>query len=61
MIKVAWPMDWPQGDAEVCEWLAELVMQSPGEDVYAYNVSDSCLHFEREEDAIAFKLKYGYD
>lgn len=59
MIKVAWPMDWPQGDGEVCDWLEELVKQSPKEIVFEYRASDSCLHFSREEDAIAFKLRFG--
>lgn len=58
-IKVPWSMDWPQGDVEVCDWLEELVKQSPGEFIFEYRASDQCLHFGREEDAIAFKLRFG--
>jgi len=59
MIRVEWPMDWPQGDVEVCDWLEELVNQSPKECVFEYRASDHCLYFGREEDALAFKLKFG--
>jgi hypothetical protein len=64
MIGVKWPMDWPQGDAEVCDWLEELVKQSPGVYVFEYKsgcgiINECQLYFEREEDAIAFKLRFG--
>lgn len=57
MIEVKWPLDWPQGDAEVCDWLEDLVKQSPKEMVFVY--SNSSISFMREEDAIAFKLRFG--
>ena len=57
MIKVVWPLDWPQDDVEVCDWLNELVEQSPGE--LTFEFKSPCLFFKREEDAIAFKLKFG--
>lgn len=57
--RVLWNMDWPQGDAEVCDWLEELVNQFPGELIFEYRASDHCIHFGREEDAIAFRLKFG--
>lgn len=52
-------MDWPQGDVEVCDWLEELVKQTPREYVFEYRASDSSIYFRREEDAIAFRLKFG--
>jgi hypothetical protein len=52
-------MDWPQGDVEVCDWLEELVKQTPKEHVFEYRASDSSIYFRREDDAIAFKLRFG--
>jgi len=59
MIEVKWPLNWPQGDTEVCDWLEELVKQSPKELVFEYIHSNSSISFMREEDAIAFKLRFG--
>lgn len=59
MIRVPWPLNWPQGDAEVCDWLEEMVNASPRETVFEYKQGDHALHFVREEDAIAFRLKFG--
>lgn len=64
MIEVKWPLDLPQGDNEICDWLGDLVKQYPGECVFEYKSGlgsvDQCkLCFTREEDAIAFKLKFG--
>jgi hypothetical protein len=60
MTKVKWPIyEIKVPDSAVCDWLEELVKQYPGELVFTYAGDDTTLHFVREDDAIAFRLKFG--
>lgn len=60
MIKVTWPLTpSPSDDDEINDWLEDLVKCQPGESIFELNASRTELHFYREEDAIAFKLKFG--
>ena len=58
MIRVFWPMDDKVPDSAVCEWLDELVKQSPNKLTFELH-DDQVLYFAREDDAIAFRLKFG--
>jgi len=58
MIKVIWPKASILNDIEVCDWLEKLVDECPGELIFEFRDPDE-LHFSKEEDAIAFKLRFG--
>jgi hypothetical protein len=58
MIKIYWPMDDKIPDSVVCDWLDELTKQTPGEMVFELR-NDQILYFVRDEDAVAFRLKFG--
>jgi hypothetical protein len=58
MIKVHWPKATINNDIEVCDWLGDLVADQPGEIIFEFRDPDE-LYFTREDDAIAFKLKFG--
>lgn len=58
MIKVYWPMDDKIPDSIICEWLDDLIKQSPDKVTFELH-GDQTLYFVREDDAIAFKLKFG--
>jgi hypothetical protein len=59
MTKVKWPMNDKVPDSVVCDWLEDLVEQSPGELVFTYATAETTLCFVREDDAVAFRLKFG--
>jgi hypothetical protein len=59
MIKVLWPLASMDQDNEVCDWLEELVEQSPGEIVFEFRDS-TVLFFKKDEDAVAFKLRFDF-
>jgi hypothetical protein len=56
---VKWPMECKIDDLDICDWLQVIVDQNPKEIVFKYVHDDCCIHFIREEDAVAFKLKFG--
>jgi hypothetical protein len=58
MIKVEWPMASLIDDSGVCDWLEDLVGKCPGEIIFELHNGTEIL-FTREEDAIAFKLRFG--
>ena len=58
MIKVSWPMASMLDDNEVCHWLGELVANDPKQMVFEFRHPDE-IYFAREDDAIAFKLRFG--
>jgi len=45
-------------DNEVCHWLGELVADDPKQMVFEFRHPDE-IYFAREDDAIAFKLRFG--
>jgi hypothetical protein len=60
MTKVKWPIyNVKVPDSAVCDWLEDLVKQSPGELVFTYAGDETILNFVREDDAVAFRLKFG--
>lgn len=59
MIKIYWPEDSNISDADVCDWLADLVSMYPKEMVFEFERKFNYIHFFREEDAMAFRLRFG--
>jgi len=45
-------------DNEVCHWLGELVANDSKQMVFEFRHPDE-IYFAREDDAIAFKLRFG--
>jgi hypothetical protein len=57
MTEVIWPMGSLIDDCEVCDWLQALVDLSP--ETLTFELYDHyTLRFAREDDAIAFKLRF---
>lgn len=59
MIQVEWPLDWDIDDDVVCDWLDGLVKLQPDTLTFELGADKDKIYFAREEDAIAFKLKFG--
>lgn len=60
MIKIQWPLTPSMSDDDpMCDWLEDLVKRSPKESIFELNASRTEIHFFKEEDAIAFRLKFG--
>lgn len=51
-------MDDKIPDSIICDWLDDLIKQSPDKVTFELH-GDQTLYFVREDDAIAFKLKFG--
>ena len=62
MIPVIWPKTgkWRDIDNQVCDWLYELTINNPGEFIYQYRSESEFIYFVKEEDAVAFKLRFGF-
>jgi len=58
MTNVKWPMGSLVDDSEVCDWLEVLVNLSPESFTFDFDGQD-ILSFVREEDATAFRLRFG--
>lgn len=59
MIKVIWPVNSVDNDNEACDWLEELVKDTPGKTVFELGSVSTEIYFAREDDAIAFRLRFG--
>lgn len=55
-IKVMWPLT-ADNDDEVCDWLEDLTKNNPTEIVFELR-NKTTIYFAREDDAIAFRLKF---
>lgn len=60
MIKIEWPLNLITGDAEVYIWLENLVEQDTAVNVFELSEDCASLYFFRVEDAVAFKLRFGF-
>ena len=58
MTEVRWPFEWDNDD-EVLEWLENLVSLDKRTHVFTLANDRVTIKFVREEDAIAFKLRFG--
>ena len=58
MIKVDWPMGALVDDMVVCNWLDDLVADDPRQLVFEFRHPDE-IYFAREDDAVAFRLRFG--
>ena len=60
MTEVYWPMRaWPLNNIEICDWLEDLTKLDPKAKIFELSKSKDRIFFEREEDALAFKLRFG--
>lgn len=63
MIIIPWPLRSDIPDEDICNWLEDLINVNLGESIFEFSSGTGYgpdeLRFHREEDALAFKLRFG--